>query len=87
MYFFLERNSNKLLNKKKKLSQYLNFISSYKFLNFEFLRSFWKLKMFLQNHKYEQIIIGGRGFLQKNAFSKTFLDKNWNKEVLQQFKA
>ncbi len=68
-------------------SRYLNFISSYEFLNFEFLRSFWKIKIFLENHKHEQIIIGGCGFSKKNAFSKPFQEKNWNKGVLQQFKA
>ncbi len=54
---------------------------------FELLRSFSKLKIFLENHKHEHIIVGGCSFLQKNAFSKPFQEKNWNEGVLQQFKA
>ncbi len=89
--YFLESTSNKLLNEKKtkkNRSRYLSFISSYKLSNFKFLLSYSKLKIFLEIHEHEQIIVGGWGFfLQKNAFSNAFQDKNWNKGVLLQFKA
>ncbi len=44
-------------------------------MNLKFLLSFLKLKIFSENHKYEQIIVGGCDFLQNNAFSKPYQEK------------
>ncbi len=52
------------------------FILNYEFLNFEFLHNFTKLKIFLENRKQEQIIVGGCSFWQKKKiFSKPFQEK------------
>ncbi len=85
-FFFLERTRNKFSNKKKRVDISILF----HVMNFWILNCytvFWNSNFFLENYKYELIILGGCGFLQKNTFSKPFQEKNWNKGVLQQFKA
>ncbi len=37
-------------------------------MNFEFLRSFWKLKIVLENHKHEHIIVGGCIFFLRGGW-------------------
>ncbi len=50
-----------------------------------FTQSF-EIKIFFENHKHEQIILGGYCFSLKNTFFKPFQEKNRNTGVLQQFK-
>ncbi len=81
----MESTSYKLLNEKKNGVDISILFQVMNFWILNFYAVFLKLKMFLENHKHEQIIMGGCSFLQKNVFSKS-LEKNWNKKVLQQFK-
>ncbi len=78
--------------KQKKKQEKTESISQFHFTLWIF--EFWIFTQFFETqiffwefHKHEQIIVGGCSFLQKNAFSKPFRKKNWNKGVLQQLKA
>ncbi len=70
--------------KTRDLSRYLNFISSYEFLNFEFLQFFETQNVFGKSQTWTDHRRRMWLFLQKNAFSRPFKETNWNKGVLQQ---